>query len=334
MTVFFEDWSVSFGSPYLVEPDDVALDRDKGELVEDGRRLRFHPGRDHGEPKPQLAFVDGVRRGEASLYRHDPVTGDIVHGVAGAHARGAVVTAESGELVFFQPTVTRLAIWGAGQRPVLAPTESGFSWESDSIPDSSPKDLLARLQERMRSAEATLAEELGNLGYLTVIDGPLPYGRVIDAPILGYIKTHHKAILPTAEHKRVPDLAPGERTSLFVRKNHCYSAYLRLAPRGPYSGPWAGIVRLEIPAGVGQALAARKADQAALFLPRFAGVPHKDPRAPQNLQPIGALENHLRHLLGDSRLAARAVREAVAQKRSSASIPPLQEALFHDGSAA
>ena len=47
-------------------------------------------------------------------------------------------------------------------------------------------------------------------------------------------------------------------------------------------------------------------------VPRFAGVPHRDPRAPQNLQPIGALETHLRHLLGHPGLATRAVREAVA----------------------
>ena len=326
MTVFFEDWSVSYGSPYLVEPDETS--DEPAELVEDGKRLAFHAGRDFGEPLPPLAFVDGVRRGEASLYRHDPATGEIVHGVAGAHARGAVVRNGDGRLQFHDARVTRLAIWGAGQRPDLPPSEHGFSWESDSIADTSPKDLLARLQDRMRSAEATLAEALGKAGYLTVIDGPLPYGRVIDAPILGYVKTHHKALLQPRDHRRVPDLAPGERTSLFVRKKHCYSAYLRLAPRGPFSGPWAGIVRLEIPVGVGLDTAAREADRAACFLPRFAGIPHKDPRAPQNLQPIGALENHLRHLLGDRRLAGRAVREAVAQKRGREAGSPAQEALF------
>jgi hypothetical protein len=326
MTVFFEDWSVSYGSPYLIQPDE--LSDEPAELIEDGKSLHFHAGRDFGEALPPLAFVDGVRRGEASLYRHDPATGDIVHGVAGAHARGAVLREGDGPLQFHDTRVTRLAIWGAGQKPLLPPTEHGFSWESDSIADASPKDLLARLQERMRSAEATLAEALGKAGYLTVIDGPLPYGRVIDAPILGYIKTHHKALLQPRDHRRVPDLSPGERTSLFVRKKHCYSAYLRLAARGPFSGPWAGIVRLEIPIGVGLDVAAREADRAACFLPRFAGVAHKDPRAPQNLQPIGALENHLRHLLGDRRLAGRAVRESVAHKRTEEGGSPAQEALF------
>jgi hypothetical protein len=328
MTVFFEDWSVSYGSPYLVEPDEVSLEQEVVRLIEDRGELRFHDGKDFGEPLPPLAFVDGVRRGEASLYRHDPRTGDIVHGVAGAHARGAVIRDGDGKLQFHEAQVTRLCIWGAGQKPQLPPLTHGFSWESDSIADSSPKDLLARLQERMRSAEATLAEQLGKAGYLTVIDGPLPYGRVIDAPIVGYIKTHHRAMLDHRDHRRVPELLPGQRTGLFLGKKHCYSAYLRLAPRGPFSGPWAGIVRVEIPEGVGIAVAAREADRAAHFLPRFAGIPHKDPRAPQNLQPIGALENHLRHLLGDARLAGRAVREAVAQRRAPREETPAQEALF------
>jgi len=61
-------------------------------------------------------------------------------------------------------------------------------------------------------------------------------------------------------------------------------------------------------------------DQAAAILPRYAGVAHRDPRAPQNLQPVGALEAHLRHLLGDPGLAYRAVREAVA---GMTELPPL-----------
>ena len=319
MSLFFEDWSVAYGSPYLIEPDEV--EDHAAELIEDGKKLRFHPGRSHGEPLPPLAFVDGVRRGEASLYRQDPLTLDIVHGVAGAHARGAVVRRGAGPLEFADTRVTRMVIWGAGQKPDLPSSGHGFSWESDSIAASSPKDLLKRLHDRMRSTEAELAESLAKTGYLTVIDGPLPYGRVIDAPILGYVKTHHKSQLAPADHRRVPELSAGERTSLFVRKDHCYSAYLRLAPRGPFSGPWAGIVRLEIPIGAGIDAARREADRAAYFLPRFAGIPHRDPRAPQNLQPIGALETHLRHLLGDSRLAGRAVREAVAQRRDPQATP-------------
>lgn len=324
MTVFVEDWGISYGSPYLIEPDDRT--DEPAELVEDGKKLRFHAGRDFGEPLPPLAFVDGVRRGEASLYEHDAVSGEIIRGVTGAHACGAVLKKGAERMEFHDTRVTRLVIWGAGQKLFLPQTTSGFRWESDTIEATAPDAPLRRLQDRMRSAEAALAESIGKQGYLTVIDGPLPYGRVIDAPIIGYIKTHHKALLPPRDHTRVPDLAPFERTSLFVRKEHCYSCYLRLAPKGPFSGPWAGIVRLEVPIGVGREAAAHEATRAAFFLPRFAGIPHKDPRAPQNLQPIGALENHLRHLLGDARLAGRAVRESVSQGRAARALSPFREA--------
>ncbi len=58
--------------------------------------------------------------------------------------------------------------------------------------------------------------------------------------------------------------------------------------------------------------AARVADDVTATIPRFASEPFRDPRAPVNLTPVGALEKHLRHRLGASGLAFRAVRQAVA----------------------
>jgi hypothetical protein len=52
------------------------------------------------------------------------------------------------------------------------------------------------------------------------------------------------------------------------------------------------------------------ADTTAKLLPRFASSEHKDPRAPQNLYPIGALERELRRRLGDPHLLYRALRLA------------------------
>jgi hypothetical protein len=170
---------------------------------------------------------------------------------------------------------------------------------------------LADLQRRMREAEGRLAEQICDAGYLTVVDGPLNFVRSRDVPVAGLVKTHHQRLLPVEHHLRVPELGAGQRTSLFRVRADVYSCYLRLAPRAANSGPWSGIVRLEFPASTGLDEARRVADGAAALLPRFAGVPHVDPRAPQNLQPTGALERHLRHLLGDAGLALRAVRAAV-----------------------
>ena len=65
--------------------------------------------------------------------------------------------------------------------------------------------------------------------------------------------------------------------------------------------------------------AATIADRTAALLPIVASEPHVDPRAPQNLVPIGALEKELRHRMGDRGLVYRALREAVAQPMERAS---------------
>src|ERR671934_255289 len=132
-----------------------------------------------------------------------------------------------------------------------------------------------------------------------------------DLPVVGYVKTHYRALLSHEHHKRIPELRAGERSSLFRLGSDRYSCYLRLTAGATTSSPWFGIVRLEIPQSPGLSAAVDVADRVAGTIPRFAGVAHRDPRAPQNLQPIGALERHLRHLLGHAGLATRAVHEAV-----------------------
>ena len=59
------------------------------------------------------------------------------------------------------------------------------------------------------------------------------------------------------------------------------------------------------------------ADRTAALLPLVASEPHIDPRAPQNLVPIGALERQLRHRMGDPGLVYRALRAAVMEPRAS-----------------
>ena len=49
-----------------------------------------------------------------------------------------------------------------------------------------------------------------------------------------------------------------------------------------------------------------------MTLGRYASEPYKDPRAPQNLYPIGGLERELRRRLGDAGLMFRALRVAAA----------------------
>jgi hypothetical protein len=318
MNVFVEDWGATYGSPYLVLPDDVGTA--KAVLVEDGDDLRCHPGRPPVNGDGAVAFVDGVRRGEASLWLDDPGSGLGARGVAGGHACGCVLADGATRPEYGNTHVMRLAIFGSGLKAALPDVPGGWHWRSASIDDPHPDAPLQDLQKRMRIAEAELSEELCEDGYLTVIDGPLYYVRSRDLPVVGYVKTHHSAKLAPEQHRRIPELGAGERTSLFRLGDDRYSAYLRLTARSATSSPWTGIVRIEIPQSPGLAEAIETADRVTGLLPRFAGIPHRDPRAPQNLQPIGALETHLRHLLGHPGLATRAVREAVAALVGAAGI--------------
>lgn len=305
--IFVEDWAAAYGSPYMVGPEDGGAGQ--GEPVEDGPELRQHPGGGRLGPDESLAFVDGVRRGEAGLYRVTEA-GDLARGVAGAHACGAVIAGACGPARIEDVRVRRMVIWGGGHPLELAPQGGGWRWRSESVHSLQPDAPLRELQTRMREAEGRLAEDLCERGHLVVVDGALSFVRSRGLPVVGYVKTHHRALLAPELHARVPLLAAGERTSLFAIGNDRYSCYLRLTAPGRTSGPWSGIVRLEVPQSAGLERARAVVHRLAGLLPRFAGVAHRDPRAPQNLQPVGALERHLRHLLGDARLAGRAVREA------------------------
>jgi hypothetical protein len=70
------------------------------------------------------------------------------------------------------------------------------------------------------------------------------------------------------------------------------------------------VVRIECPAELPAAQVTALADLTAWVLPPLASSPHKDPRAPQNLVPIGGLERELRRRLGDQQLLYRALRSA------------------------
>lgn len=308
MAVFVEDWGIGYGPAYLVAPDDTGSA--SAELVEDGQDLLPHDGVPPVRGDGAIAFVDGVRRGEASLWQEN-AAGRSGRGVAGGHACGAVI-ADSASVGFGDSRVRRMVIWGSGMTGNLPDVRGGWAWAVASVADAHPDAPLKELQIRMRQEEGRLAEELCAEGFLTVVDGPLNFVRSRDLPVVGFVKTQHRAYLDPEHHQQIPKLGPGQRSSVFRLGQDRYSAYLRLAQVSPTSSPWSGIVRIEIPQSAGLDAAISTADRIAGIIPRYAGIAHRDPRAPQNLQPVGALEKYLRHQLGSAALAIRAVREAVA----------------------
>jgi hypothetical protein len=147
---------------------------------------------------------------------------------------------------------------------------------------------------------------------LLVVDGPLR-GRDALPRAVGYIKTQQKQYLPESLIGVVSALRPSQRTPVF-RIAGVYERltwYLKLPHGG--SSPWAGVVRVECSAELPEHEAITLAGLSAVTLPRFASLPFKDPRAPQNLVPISGLEKQLRRMLGDGKLLHRSLVLAAAR---------------------
>ena len=243
--------------------------------------------------RPQVAFVDGVRRAEALLYL------DQITAVAGVLAAGAAVPGAGYAGIRVERVFLRAA-------ELSLPAQSGgWSWRSLLIPGDLNAELA--LQRAMRELEAEVATELARQGYALVLDGPL---QAALPRAVGYVKTQQRSLLPPDQNEALGKLNSGQRSSLFAwgSKQGCY---VRLTKNSRHQHPYHGLVRLE---AMGEAEQCRAwLHEVAGWLPAFAGVAHLDPRAPQNLQPIAGLEKELRRRCGDPGLALRAVRQAVAQ---------------------
>jgi hypothetical protein len=162
----------------------------------------------------------------------------------------------------------------------------------------------------MRDAEANLGQAVlaGSAADLVVVDGPLGYAA--PGALVGMVKRQSRSYLDAGRAAVIAQLGAGDRTPMFKlsqQRLERYSWYLRLADGRRIDGAMAGVVRLEVDAHQGLGSAQALADVASAALPAFASAPGRDPRAPQNLYPVGALETRLRHRLGDAELVHRAI---------------------------
>jgi hypothetical protein len=265
--------------------------------------------------RPRLAFVDGVRRVEVRLLAD--LDGEIRYGLFGALAVGAVIIAvQRAEML--PPYVTRVIVMGGGLAgdDLTVPGISGsvalpFSWRPTA--ENTPAAPLQELQRLMREAEAAVAQEQSEVfGTWVIADGPLVHRRGSSARVLGCVKRLQRAYLPSGPASLLPSLAVGQRTPIFLVHDPAgrfdrYSWYVRLGPAPPIAHQLAGLMRVEMSTGAGLDLGRQAADLSARLLPEFASTPDRDPRAPQNLLPTGALERGLRHALGDPQWVRRAI---------------------------
>ena len=320
--IYVDDWSPEYG-PSLDAPEERNLSEQVDTTVEIDH-WRAMPG-SVSERFTEAAVVDGVRRVDARLTLMEPFETPIP-GLAATFGVGSVLwRPEEPSCRFGAQGAERMVVMGKG-RLAQAEGMGGLRMTVASSQGDQHLDLLEIVQERMRQAEARLAEELaGGAGRLVVADGRLSYGA--PPSVVGYVKSQQAVYLEGLHLPLVGQLEAGERTPVFAigGKHPRYSWYLNLA-EVPFGSPWAGVARCEVMAEGGLESAVEAADATAAWLPRLASEKHVDPRAPQNLVPIAALERELRKSMGDSRMTERMVREAVRDGRLTAISDPEEEA--------
>jgi hypothetical protein len=309
-----DPWDPGYGMALGDELDGEALTESSAELNLD---LELPAGQWHPvdpDPAPALPgtvlFLDGVRRIDARIWVHGS-SPQPAPGIAASFAAGLVTCDGTARVA---DVVVERGLFTAAENATDIVTRSA-RYPARIAAGPGLDQLSLALQQRLTNAEVQLAltfrAEHPAGDDLLVVDGPLRGRTHLDRTV-GYIKTHHASYLPAGQAAVVAALRPGQRTPAFAMGTSWrrISWYLQLP--GTPGVPWSGVVRLECSAELPAAQVTRLADLTARLLPPLASSPHKDPRAPQNLVPIGGLERDLRHRLGDQQFLYRALRAAAA----------------------
>jgi hypothetical protein len=262
-----------------------------------------------------MCFVDGVRRVEARVISQE--ADHIIYGLFGSAGVGTVLC-RNGLAEMDRLNVRRYLIIGRQKERSESLSIGGMnlSYEGFPIATNTPIETLAALQNLMRTAEAELGQSLLSDDSCVFVDGPLTYYSMAKQALVGIVKTFLRLYVPRECVPLLAELRAGERTPLFLirdNKLNRYSCFLRLAQPQRTAHPLAGIVRLEVRAAVDLTKIISLINYATYELPRFASSPIRDPRAPQNLIPIGALEEELKRRLGDPILIRRAIEERILE---------------------
>ncbi|MEV4566427.1 hypothetical protein AB0K12_21900 [Nonomuraea sp. NPDC049419] len=312
-------YSAALDAEALAELDATSAELDLDVELAAARWRPITPGPGVAPPEV-LLIADGVRRIDARLWTYADGDPTALPGIAASCAAGIVRCAPGAGAAPVAVEVSR-SLFSAS--PYAGDVITGAAaYRARRAPGPGADELTLALQRHLTQLEVELAvrhrAEAGEEDLL-LVDGPLR-GRTHLPRTVGYVKSHHTAYLPAPQAATVSELLPGQRTPVFLMgtswRRHTW--YLRLPATSDM--PWAGVVRCEASADLPLDDLVRLADSLTHALPPLAGVDYKDPRAPQNLVPIGGLERLLRHRLGDARLLYRALR-AAARRQSRATSP-------------
>lgn len=283
-------------------------------------------------PPPRATiFVDGVRRIDARIWIDGSAgVGEASMGLCASYAAGAICCCATGAHLL-PPEIRRGLFTVDPHAGGLATSAGTYQVFPTTVNEKQglALSLSAALQQRLTELELIAAVGARNHGSdhpepdhgtpdgteLLVVDGPVR-GREHLPRVLGFIKSHQIAYLEPRLHRLVGALGPTQRTPVFLIGGSFdrFSWYLRLP--GPRRHSWSGIARVECAANVSATDVIALAALSQAVLPRFASEEFKDPRAPQNLYPVGALESELRRRLGHPGLVYRALRAAAHAGRT------------------
>lgn len=312
VTYSVDPWDPSYGMAYSEELTGEALQPSSAELVLD---LELPPEQwrpltaASRQPVPgTILFLDGVRRIDARVWVHGTGAQPSA-GIAASYAAGLVCL--DGSARISDVSVERGLFTAAAGASGIDSRHAAYPVRK--APGPGPDQLTLALQQQLSDLEVRLAQQFRkehpDAHDLLFVDGPLRGRTHLDRTV-GFIKTHHTTYLPPEQAAVVAQLQPGQRSPAFIMGTSWRRStwYLRLP--GAAGAPWSGVVRLECSADLPGPEVTGLADLSAVLLPPLASAPHKDPRAPQNLVPIGGLERDLRRRLGDQQLLYRSLRSA------------------------
>jgi uncharacterized protein len=320
-----EPWANNYDPPIELEdlsPSESEVDP----TVETTDWDNFSRMRSQPQLPKRLIFIDGRRRIDAALIGGSGNT--IAYGAFGTIAVGAVVVDRTTcSATYSQVHIRRIIGFGGNQQapltriPCPLGTKAELVYEPvDPYVENNPNVPKNLVQNAMLKAEALLAAQQYALDPDTLVirDGRLPY----NSPnfTVGYVKTMHKNYLSERYAALLWELKPGERTPIFLiqeknrphwswylKSGHSQTNFHLLGYHNLH-----GVVRLELSNEIPLQTAQKVADQTTYLIPEYASHSYKDPRSPQNLTPVGALERELGRRMGDAILVKRRVQSFLA----------------------
>lgn len=315
-----DHWGMEYDNPI-----NLTIEEDNNnQLIEimEGNQWQPYQAKIPSSYPDNIIFIDGRRRLDGRfLGRKEDQP---LYGAFGTLAVGAVKITNN-QASFLPSIIRRVIALGGDVKPPITSISCPFGNNNKLIYDlcltsseNNPQIPILLLQKAMLENEARLAEMLCNSDNTLIIrDGPLLYGKYqTPENTLGYVKTMGKNYLDPEQTTLLWELKIGQRTPIFaIGKNNQrrLSWYLKSgdsslsAQRLGYHGLH-GIVRLDLDGEVELEKAQEIADLSTNLILKYASHPTRDPRAPQNLTPVGALERELGRRMGDRQIIERRLR--------------------------